>query len=144
MLNKADNFKQFKLLGWMLAFSFLFTNLIFAEENKESPIIINGDNVEYSADSREVSATGNIEVMYKGSKLTCNKLKVNMQTREGLAEGNAKLQDAKGTVTGEKIVYNFANKTGVIFNADFRANPYFGKAKIVEKVSDSEFIAKRG
>ena len=144
MSNKADNFKQFKLLGWMLAFSLLFTNLIFAEENKESPIIINGDNVEYSADSREVSATGNIEVMYKGSKLTCNKLKVNMQTREGLAEGNAKLQDAKGTVTGEKIVYNFANKTGVIFNADFRANPYFGKAKIVEKVSDSEFIAKRG
>lgn len=42
----------------------------FAEVAKESPLIINGDNVEYSADSREVVATGNIEVIYKGAKLT--------------------------------------------------------------------------
>ncbi len=126
------------------AFIFLSAALLFAEENKESPIIINGDNVEYSADSKEVTATGNIEVTYKGSKLTCNKLKVNMLTKEGEAEGNARLQDQKGVVTGEKIIYDFANKTGIIYNADFRANPYFGKAKIVEKISDSEFVAKRG
>ncbi|MDD5465210.1 MAG: LPS assembly protein LptD [Candidatus Omnitrophica bacterium] len=126
------------------AFIFLSAAPVFAEETKESPIIINGDNVEYSADNKEVTATGNIEVTYKGSKLTCNKLKVNMLTKEGQAEGNARLQDAKGVVTGEKIVYDFANKTGIIYNADFRANPYFGKAKVVEKVSDSEFIAKRG
>ncbi len=59
-------------------------------------MIINGDNVEYSTDNKEVTATGNIEVIYKGSKLTCNKLKVNMQTKEGLAEGNARIEDAKG------------------------------------------------
>lgn len=123
---------------------FLATTLLLAEDNKESPIIINGDNVEYSADSKEVSATGNIEVIYKGSKLTCNKLKVNMQTKEGLAEGNARLEDAKGVITGEKIVYDFANKTGVILNADFRANPYFGKARKAEKVSESEFVVKHG
>jgi hypothetical protein len=108
-------------------------------------MIINGDNVEYSTDNKEVTATGNIEVIYKGSKLTCNKLKVNMQTKEGLAEGNARLEDAKGgIITGEKIIYDFQNKTGVILNADFRANPYFGKSKKVEKVSDSEFVAKNG
>ncbi len=67
-----------------------------------------------------------------------------MQTKEGLAEGNARVDDAQGVVTGEKIVYDFANKTGVIYNADFRANPYFGKARKVEKISDTEFICKRG
>jgi len=144
MLIKSSNFKLFKLVISIPAFIFLSAALLFAEENKESPIIINGDNVEYSADSKEVTATGNIEVIYKGSKLTCNKLKVNMQTKEGLAEGNARLQDPKGIVTGEKIVYDFANKTGVILDADFRANPYFGKARNVEKVSDSEYAAKYG
>jgi lipopolysaccharide assembly outer membrane protein LptD (OstA) len=127
----------------MLGFVF-WVSLVFAQNSKESPMIINGDNVEYSADSKEVVASGNIEVTYKDAKLTCNRLKVNMQTKEGLAEGNARLRDAKGVVTGEKIIYNFANKTGIIYNADFRANPYFGKAKIVEKVSASEFVAKRG
>lgn len=143
-MQNSLNFRITNRLGYFLALLFLSCGLLFAEEAKESPIIINGDNVEYSADNKEVTATGNIEVTYKGSKLTCNKLKVNMQTREGLAEGNARLEDAKGVITGEKITYDFANKTGVILNADFRANPYFGKAKVVEKVSDTEFIAKRG
>ncbi len=121
-----------------------FAAPVFAETAKESPLIINGDNVEYSADSKDVVATGNIEITYKGSKLTCNRLRVNMQTKQGVAEGNARLDDARGVVTGEKIVYDFANKTGVIYNADFRANPYFGKAKNVEKLSEGEFVARSG
>jgi len=132
-----------KASQFLLAF-ILCSGLAFAEEGRESPIIINGDNVEYSTDNKEVTATGNIEVIYKGAKLTCNKLKVNMQTKEGLAEGNARLEDAKGVITGERIIYDFQNKTGVIVNANFRANPYFGKARKVEKVSDSEFVAKNG
>jgi hypothetical protein len=145
MLNKLKKIhsSNWIILSIMLGFVF-WVNPVFAESAKESPMIINGDNVEYSADSKEVVATGNIEVIYKGIKLTCNRLKVNMQTKEGLAEGNARIEDDKGVVTGEKIIYDFANKTGIIYNAAFRANPYFGKAKIVEKVNDSEFIAKRG
>ncbi len=145
MPNKFSILTKFSLLTFFLVISFVLSgNLIFAEEIKESPIIINGDNVEYSTDNKEVIATGNIKVTYKGSKLTCKKLKVNMQTKEGVAEGNARLEDQKGVVTGEKIVYDFANKTGVIYSADFRANPYFGKAKKMEKVSDTEFMAKSG
>lgn len=145
MINKFKNYYPFKLLNISLTLVFVFwVNLVSAETTKDSPMIINGDNVEYSADNKEVVATGNIEVIYKGAKLTCNRLKVNMQTKEGLAEGNAKIEDAKGVVTGEKIVYDFANKTGIIYNADFRANPYFGKARKVEKLSDGEFTAKGG
>jgi len=145
MINKFKNFHPLNLITFNVILGFVFwVNLVFAETVKESPMIINGDNVEYSADSKEVVATGNIEVIYKGAKLTCNRLKVNMQTKEGLAEGNARIEDAKGVVTGEKIVYDFANKTGIIYNADFRSNPYFGKAKKVEKLSDSEFVCKSG
>ena len=146
MLNKLKRICLFNPAALSLILGFVFgVSLVFAETAKDSPMVINGDNVEYSADSKEVVATGNIEVNYKGSKLTCNKLKVNMQTKEGLAEGNARIQDDKGgVITGEKIMYDFANKTGIIYNADFRANPYFGKAKKVEKLSDGEFVAKGG
>lgn len=145
MLNKFSNPLKLNFLLVIMAFAFVSrADLSYAADTKESPIIINGDNVEYSADNKEVVATGDIEVIYKGSKLTCNKLKVNMQSKEGLAEGNARLEDENGVVTGEKIVYDFANKTGVIYNADFRANPYFGKSKKVEKVSESEFVSKGG
>ncbi len=145
MSNREFHFSKPNLFLIILTFIFVSSvNLLYAAETRESPMIINGDNVEYSADSKEVVATGNIEVIYKGSKLTCNKLKVNMTTKEGLAEGNARLEDEKGIVTGERIVYDFANKTGVIYNANFRANPYFGKAKKVEKIDENEFVSKGG
>jgi len=116
----------------------------YAQEKKPQPIIVNGDTVEYSADSKEVTATGNVEVVYKGVKLTCQKLNVNSQTKVGIAEGNARLEDEKGVIEGSKIIYNFEAKTGTMIDSEFRANPYFGKAREVEKVSDIEFIALKG
>jgi lipopolysaccharide export system protein LptA len=118
---------------------------LFAEENKKvEPIIVNGDQVEYSTDNKEVIATGNVEVNYKGVKLTCQRLTVNTQTKEGVAEGHARLDDQKGTIEGSKIIYNFEKKSGTIIDSEFRANPYFGKAKETDKVSDAEFIARQG
>ena len=118
-------------------------SILYAQE-KSGPLIINGDQVEYSTDAKEVTASGNVEVIYKGSKLTCKKITVNTQTKEGVAEGGARLDDEKGVIEGEKIIYNFQTKTGTIMDAGFRVNPYFGKARKIEKVSDTEFIARRG
>jgi len=131
----------------LLAFILFFGGeaFLYAEEAKKLPIIINGDNVEYAADSRSVVASGKVEVIYKDSKLTCNKLTVNMDTKDAVAEGNARLDDKDGgVIEGEKLIYNFQNKTGTIVNANFRVNPYFGKAKKVEKVSESEYAVKNG
>ncbi|MFA5231434.1 MAG: hypothetical protein WC416_03410, partial [Candidatus Omnitrophota bacterium] len=113
MLNRFLKLNRLFFSGVMLVVFVSCADLASAADSKESPIIINGDNVEYSADNKEVIATGNIEVIYKGSKLTCSKMRVNMQSKEGVAEGNARLEDANGVITGEKIIYNFTNKTGV-------------------------------
>jgi len=117
---------------------------IFAQERKEEPIIVNADIVEYSTTGKEVTATGNVSITYKGARLTCHKVTVNTQTKDAEAEGDAKLVDAKGVIEGKKIKYNFETKKGIIIDSQFRANPYFGKADNVEKVSESEFIARRG
>ena len=120
------------------------TAICYAQETKPESLIVNGDVVEYSADSKEVTATGNVSVIYKGAKLTCQKLTVNTQTKEGVAEGNPRLEDPKGVIEGKKITYNFQTKTGTIIDGEFRANPYFGRAENIKKVSDNEFIALRG
>jgi LPS-assembly protein len=128
---------------------FLFFSLCFgichysyAQEKLGESIIVNGDTVEYSMDNKEVSAIGNVSVIYKGSKLTCDKLTVNTETKEGVAEGNARLEDQKGVIEGKKITYNFETKTGTMIDSEFRANPYFGRAQTVEKVSENEIVTK--
>jgi LPS-assembly protein len=116
---------------------------LFAQEAKE-PITVNGDNVEYSTDNKEVSAQGNVFIIYKNSKLTCEKIVVNTETKEAAATGNIRLDDPKGVIEGESIKYNLQNKTGVINNAEFRFSPFFGKSKELNRVSEQEFIAQRG
>jgi len=112
------------------------------QETKE-PIVVNGNKVEYSTNSQEVTATGNVVVTYKGSILTCDKLTVNTATKEGKAEGHARLDDPKGVIEGESLNYNFQNKTGIIADAQFRADPYFGRAQKIDKISEAEFIGYR-
>ncbi len=126
------------------AFSFLFSVNGYAQEKKEEPIIVNGDTVEYFTEGKEVTATGNVSVTNKGTKLTCRKLTVNTQTKDAEAEGDVRLEDAKGVIEGKKMKYNFQTKSGTIIDSEFRANPYFGKAEKVDKVSEDKFIARRG
>lgn len=115
-----------------------------SEESAPQPITVNGDTVEYLSDSKEVSATGNVMVVYKGTKLTCRKLVVNTQTKDCLAEGGVRLEDAQGVLEGERVTYNFQTRTGSIIEPVFRLDPYFGKAEKAQRLSDAEFVARRG
>jgi len=128
----------------IVSLPFAFAESIVGAGPKSQPIIINGDTVEYSTDAQEVTASGNVEIIYGGSKLTCQKLTVNTQTKQGVASGNARLEDPQGIVEGEQLIYNFETHTGSIVNAQFRANPYFGKVKNLDKESETEFVARYG
>lgn len=114
------------------------------KEPIQEPIIVNGDKLEYSTDAKDVNITGNVVVIYKGDTLTCDRLFLNTETKEAIAEGNARLDDQKGIIEGSKIIYNLENKTGIITDSDFRSNPYFGKSEKVRKISETEFLALIG
>ncbi len=115
----------------------------FAQEDKSSGVNVSGDTVEYS-ESKEITATGNVKIDYKGTRLTSEKLVVNTQTKDVKTEGPTKVEDEEGIIEGSQITYNFNTKTGTILDAKFRANPYFGKAKKMDKVSDKEFVGYNG
>lgn len=123
-----------------LVLGFLHTGPAYAQGSGFDPITVNGDKVEYSADTKEIIAEGHVEVIYKGAKLTCDKLTVNSVTKEAVAQGNARLEDPKGIIEGPKIIYNFQTRTGTIVEARFRANPYFITTKRIEKREGDEFV----
>jgi len=113
---------------------------VVAKDGQE-PLVVNGDTVEYAGTKNEVSASGNVEIDYKGSKLSCQSLKVNTLSKEGFAEGNVKIEDKDALIVGDKVSYNFATQSGIIDEATFRSSPYFGKATRIEKAGPNQFIA---
>ncbi len=131
-------------LGFMLWISLGFSVLYAAQTKVKGPIVINGDNVEYATDEREVTASGNVVVISQDTRLSCQKLTINTDTKEAQAEGNVRIEDPKGIIKGSRATYNFQTKTGIIFDADFKSAPFFGQASKIEKISDAEFIALKG
>jgi len=110
----------------------------------EQPITVNGDTVEYSPENKVVTATGNVRVEYKQTKLSCDKLTVNTQTKDAVAEGHVRIDDKMGLMVGEKIIYNFNTKVGTVIEGAFMSDPYYGKGKKLERISENEFVALNG
>lgn len=110
----------------------------------DQPIVVNGDTVEYSPDNKEVTAKGKVDINYKGIKLSCDQITVNTLTKNGLAEGNVRVDEEKGSVEGTKMLYNFNTKKGTIYDSVFRFNPYYGRSRKVLKLSDVEYVGLNG
>lgn len=137
---------KFLILGLLFcALSFTLYVFLFAQDKKiDGSVVVNGDTVEYSTQTKEFTASGNVEVNYQGSRLTCEKLTINTENKNAVAQGNARLEDAKGIIEGDSIKYNFDTKTGTINSAKFIASPYFGKSQKIDKISENEFISENG
>ncbi|MFA5100278.1 MAG: LPS assembly protein LptD [Candidatus Omnitrophota bacterium] len=111
----------------------------------DAPVTVNGDTVEYSTDQKKVVASGNVLIEYKGASLSCDKISVDMATKDAVAEGSVVIKDEKqGIMSGERVLYNLGNKTGTVLDGDFMSPPQYGKAKEITKVSETEFVAKKG
>lgn len=110
----------------------------------ETPIIVNGDKIEYSRDINVVTINGNVEIKKGNSVLTCDKATVNTLTNDTHAEGNVILKDQKGIIKARSCDYNFKSQSGIAFDADAAYEPYYGKGKIVRKVSENEIEIKNG
>lgn len=106
---------------------------------KDTPIIVNGDKVEFFREQNKVVAEGNVIIEYGGAVLTCDRITVFTKTKDAFAEGNVKLEDENGTVQGKTIFYNFDTKEGKINQAILKLPPYYCVSPNVEKLA-TKFI----
>ncbi|MCG8430030.1 MAG: hypothetical protein MJA29_02505 [Candidatus Omnitrophica bacterium] len=137
-----------KTITLMLGLGMLFLRTLSlpAEESapgtdKDTSIVVNGDEVEYQTDRQKVTARGNVEVFYKGALLTADSLSVDTAAKSADAVGDVRLRDPRGTIMASRGSYNFNTGHGEFFDASFWADPYFGRASRVEKAGDKEITA---
>lgn len=130
-----------------LAVSFLAVILFSGEsfcQEKQEPIIVDGDNVEFLSETKEITAEGHVIISYQGSTLTCDKIKVNTQTKDALAEGNVHVVSQKGEISGDRVEYNFDKSVGKIINGDIKSDPFYGKGESIERINANEFRVNKG
>jgi len=126
----------------------LFVNisLTFAVplSKQEIPIVVKGDKVSYDAQTHTMKAEGNVRIVYRDIKAFCGKAEVDMDTKVGNLIGKVKIEHPKGTIYGDKIRYNFAQKTASIDNLYLVSSPFYAGGKTAEKISDKKYVLKNG
>ncbi len=112
-----------------------------AQTAAKVPITVNGDTVEFLAEGREVVADGNVEIVYKDSVLRCDRVQVFLDEKLVIAEGGVSfIRTGAQEMRGEMLIYDFGDQTGTIVEPDVTFSPYYGRAALMEKVSDTEFL----
>ncbi len=117
---------------------------LYAQEEKKEPIIVNGDQVEYLYEEKKIVGINNVSIAYKDVVLTCDKIIVQMDTREAIAEGHVVLAQGKSKFKGHKIHYNFNTKKGTIVEAEVTSPPWYGKGKEASKTDEKDYIIEQG
>jgi len=115
------------------------------KQEASQSVEINGDIVEYSMDKQMVIASGNVIVINKDIRLTCDRIEFSRSTNMAYATGNVRLKMAEGDaseITGEKLTFNFATMYGQFEDAKIYAKPYFGYGKEVVKVGKNHMKLK--
>ena len=134
-----------KLISLIISFFIVisFSSELFSQEKKK-PIIVDGDKVEFFAEDKQITAEGSVIITYQDTTLTCEKIKVNTQTKDAFAEGDVHLVTLDGEIRGEAIEYNFDKMVGKIVKGRMKAKPFFGEGEFIERINEKEFQIKRG
>ena len=104
-----------------------------AEQEEKIPIICHGDKVEFLEAERKINAVGHVIVLYEDIKITCDKIDIDLDTNDGIAEGDITLYQKDTILTGDRTEYNFKTQTGVMFKAGFASQEIYGKGPAVLK-----------
>ena len=111
---------------------------------QEGAIEINGDAIEYSIDGKNISAVGNVVIIYKGVKLLADSVNYNRDTGIADAKGSVSIESNGGTVSGKDIIFDFGRMMGEFKTANVIAYPYYGYAEKVRYEEDGRFVLYNG
>lgn len=112
------------------------------DKDSATPIVVNGDKVEYDHANKQVRGTGNVSITYQDIKMTCEVIVVDLEKKKGVAGGNVTLYQEGSVFRADEVVYNFEKKTGELVRGSMKMLPWYGKADMIEKVDDKVFKLK--
>jgi LPS-assembly protein len=70
-------------------------------------------------------AVGNVEIVRGASRLLADRVELNRDTGEAVAQGKVVFYDGEDRLVGDRVDYNLKTGTGVVYNANAFSAPYY-------------------
>ena len=90
-------------------------------------------------------AVGNVEITRGQTRLLADRVELNRDTGQAVAQGKVVFYDGPDRLVGERIDYNLKTGTGVVYNGSAISAPYYHlSADRMDRVGDSIYEVRRG
>ncbi|GEM_PF-3586109 len=112
--------------------------------NTSSPIeIIHATEAEYltvrETEKGFLVIRGGVQIRMENNLITAQTLRINPATGEILAQGNLRVVNPEGTISGESFYYHPDYKMGVLYSADVKSGPFYIQTQSSARL-DSETV----
>ena len=127
----------------VFAVSYFYLSSAWAQQEEKAPIVCHGDKVEFLEAQQKLIAEGHAIVIYEDVKITCDKINISLDTKEGVAEGDVTLYQKDSILTGDRAEYNFSSQTGTIYKTGFDSQVVYGRAPQAIKEGPKEISMRK-
>lgn len=141
MFNRRKmEYRKINRVVFVLFLMLFFSRALPLAWAQRQPMTVNGDVVEFKSEGREVVAQGNVEIVTQDSKMTCDSVRVFLEEKLAIADGNVVFKKEGGEgLAGDIIIYDFGAGTGTIVVPEVSMSPFYGKAALMEKLGEEKF-----
>lgn len=135
----------------LLLSQFLFSQKLAAaigeglEIVEGQPLNIKAESLVYLADKNLFVAEGSVEVTYRNSRLTADRVQFNEVTGEAFAIGNVVYEEGGETLIADQAELNFDSELGVIYIGELTlANDHYITGQEIEKIGENTYLIHKG
>jgi LPS-assembly protein len=90
-------------------------------------------------------AVGNVEITRGRARLTADRVEINRESGDAVAEGRVVLFDGEDRLTGDRIDYNLKTGTGVVYNAGAFSPPHYRlTGERMDRIGEGVYSIRRG
>lgn len=132
------------LLGILLLFSFLSeasaqTSILPSKQN--SKVLLNAQFIERDNEKDITILRDNVQVVLEKNFISCHEAIILWSKNEIVAVGNVLLKTAKSDIKADKIIYNFQEQTGKIFNGTIVSGQVLMQGDMIDKTGPDSYNA---
>lgn len=136
-----------KFAGYIFVISAFF--LVYAppshaqllQKKEKTKILLNADFIERDNEKDITILRDNVQIILEQNFISCNEAVIIWSKNEIVAVGNVLLKTPKSDIQGDKIIYNFQDEKGKIFNGLILSGKVLLQSEYIEKTGPDTYKA---
>jgi len=112
-----------------------------AQQSLTDGVLINADQMDRDLVKQTVRLSGHVQLVFQGQHLSCDRAEINLKTHSIVAEGSVVLKNERVHVEGDRVVFNYKQNTGYIYNGFVQSGQVIFEGQLIEKIGENRYLA---